>query len=150
MEKPTTETIHFFLPRRKQYKQNQRRKPVLKTQKQRAIARYILKCWILLRRQNPPKSSDGNHKTKFSYHDGNHNKQKTTTETIKRKRNNSCDDGNHKKKTNDRNHKRKHWMMSTTETIKKKRPDGFRDELCIYIYIYRERERDVMYLIHTT
>ena len=27
-------------------------------------------------------------------------------------------------------------MLSTTETINKKRPDGFRDELSIYIYIH--------------
>ena len=67
-----------------------------------------------------------------------------TTETVQKENNDgnhyknvSCHDGNHLNKTTQTLNKR--WMMSTMETIKK-RPDGFRDELsiyvCMYIYIY--------------
>ena len=52
--------------------------------------------------------------------------KKPTTETITK--NDSCDDGNHKNQRRKPFNKNR-WMMSTTETVKRKRPDGFRDKL---------------------
>ena len=94
IQKPTTETINKHFPATTEIIKQPATETSPKHKRKRGIARYILKCWILLRRQNPPKSSDGNHKQRFP----------ATTETIQ--------------KTNDGNHKQ--TFPAKTETINKK------------------------------
>ena len=128
--KNVTETIN----------KNQRRKPVLTTQQKtrnRSICSQIM---------DPPAAAES---TKNPATETINKRFPATTETIKRKPKTEtikkfpATTETIQKPTTETVTKR--WMLSTTGKVKK-RPDGFRDELSMYIYIYiciyRERERE--------